>query len=107
MHNIENEIPQHKKKKKSSVSKSREKSTHKHEYIECLLVCKGHPHHATYCKICGKVGNVAFFESEKTERGFYRTLDCDEVFEKYKDLEKIAVTDIWQKYVPIDMKDEE
>ena len=31
----------------------------------------------------------------------WRQLDSDEVFEKYKELEKIVIEDIWQKYAPI------
>ena len=42
-----------------------------------------------------------FFETERTEQGYYRSLDSNEVFEKYKDLENIVVEDIWQKYVAV------
>lgn len=98
---IDNEIPKHCKKKPSSTSKSKEKSKHKHEYTECLLIHNNHPHRAAYCKICGKIGDLHFFETEKCEFG-YRGLDDDEVYEKYKHLEKIVIDDIWQKYVPID-----
>ena len=58
------------------------------------------PHWATVCKICGKIGDLHFFETEKCEFG-YRSLDSDEVFERYKDLENIIIDDIWQKYVPV------
>ena len=101
---IDNEIPKHRKKKPSSASKSKEKSKHKHEYTECLLIHNNHPHRATYCKICGKIGDLHFFETERTEQGYYRSLDSDEVYEKYKDLEKIVIDDIWQKYVPINQE---
>lgn len=103
MNKLEDDIPKHLKKKESSTSKSKSKSKHKHEYVECLLVTGSdkRPHRATYCKICGKIGNVAFFETEPTEYGTYRVLDADEVFNMYKDLEKIYVDGIWQKYVPI------
>ena len=100
----DNEIPKHRKKKKSSVSKSSTKSNHKHEYATCLLIHNSHPYWATYCKICGKIGDLHFFECEKREDGLYRQLDCDEVFHKYGNLEKIEVEDIWQKYVPINSK---
>ena len=53
------------------------------------------------CKICGKIGDLHFFETEKRDEGYYRSLDSDEVFEKYKHLEKYYIEDIWQKYVPI------
>ena len=98
---IDNEIPKHRKKKPSSTSKSKEKSKHKHEYTECLLIHNNHPHRAAYCKICGKIGDLHFFETEPYKDGMWRMLDCDEILEKYKDLEKIVIEDIWQKYVPI------
>ena len=98
---IDNEIPKHRKKKQSSTSKSSTKSKHKHEYIECLLIGKGHPYRAIVCKICGKINDLYFFECERCEDGMYRQLDYDEVFEKYNDLENIVIDDIWQKYVPI------
>ena len=87
MENLNNEIPKHRKKKQSSTSKSSTKSKHKHEYKEVLLIHNARPHLATVCKICGKIGDLHFFE--------------DEVFEKYKDLENIVIEDIWQKYVQI------
>ena len=98
---IDNEIPKYKKKKPSSTSRSNAKSRHKHEYKEVLLIHNDKPHWATVCKICGKIGDFHFFETEHCEEGVIRMLDYDEVFEKYKDLEKIEIEDIWQKYVPI------
>lgn len=98
---IENEIPKHRKKKQSSTSKSSTKSKHKHEYREVLLIHNDRHHWATVCKICGKINDLHFFETEKREDGLYRQLDYDEVFEKYKHLEKIVIDDIWQKFVPI------
>ena len=97
---IDNEIPKHRKKKQSSTSKSGTKSKHKHEYKEVLLIHNNKPHWATVCKFCGKINDLHFFETEKCEFG-YRSLDSDEVFEKYNNLEKIVIDDIWQKYVPI------
>lgn len=107
MKTLDNEIPKYIKKKESSVSKSKEKSKHKHEYVDCLLVKNGYPHKGTYCKICGKIGDMNFFEYERTGSGYLRILDKDEVFEKYKDLEKIYVEDIWQKYVVLDNEEGE
>lgn len=98
---IENEIPKCKNKKPSSTSKSSEKSKHKHEYVECLLIEKGHPYRAIVCKICGKIYNIYFFESERCEDGMRRILDADGLFEKFKDLEKIEIESVFQKYVPI------
>ena len=88
---IDNEVPKYRKKKPSSTSKSNTKSKHKHEYVECLL-------------ICGKIGNIHFFETEPYRDGMRRQLDYDEVYEKYKNLEQIEIEDIWKKYVPINQE---
>lgn len=105
MNYSEKDITKHIKKKKSSVSKSKEKSKHKHEYLDCLLIeDNGKPHKATYCKICGKIGDIKFCDTEKTDHGTYRMLNAQEVFEKYNDLHQIHIKDIFQKYVPIDVE---
>ena len=104
---IDNEIPKYRKKKQSSTSKSNTKSKHKHEYKEVLLIHNNRPRRATVCKICGKIGDLHFFEAERTEQGYYRSLDSNEVFEKYKDLENIFIYDIWQKFVPISQEGDE
>ena len=97
------EVPKHLKKKKSSVSKSKEKSKHKHEYVDCLLIEDDIlPHKAVYCKICGKVGDIKFCETEKTDHGTYRMLNKEEIFEKYKELLQIHVKDIFEKYIPVE-----
>jgi len=90
----------HRKKKPSSTSKARAKSDHKHEYVDVLFVENGHPHKGSYCKLCGKIENIHFFETVKCEFGF-RVLDKDEVFEKFKELEQIQIENIWQSYVPV------
>lgn len=96
---IDEEIGKYKKKKESNISKSKRKSNHKHEYKDCLLIDKENkPHKSKYCSICGKIYDVKFFETEKSEYG-YRVLDDDEVFKKYKDLERFYVDSIWDKYV--------
>lgn len=93
---FDNEVPKHIKKKKSSVSKSK----HRHEYIDCLLIeDDGEPHKAMYCKICGKIADVKFSETEKRVHGKYWVLTKEEVFEKYKNLSQIHVKDIFQKYI--------
>jgi len=97
----DSESPKHKKKTKSSTSKSSSKSKHKHEYRECLFIERGHPHRGTYCSICGKIGDMHFFEVERTDDGYYRQLDYDEVFKMYKHLDQIKIDDIFQKFVPI------
>lgn len=95
------EIPKYRKKKQSK-SKSANKSDHKHQYENCLLVDdENRPHKAEYCKICGKINNVKAFETERIDGGRFRMLTDDEVFQKYKDLEQFQVKDMWDKYVSI------
>lgn len=99
--NDKSEIPKHKKKRESSTSKSINKAKHKHEYVECLFIEEDErPCRGTYCKLCGKIGNVKLFETEPSDYGL-RMLDYDEVFEKYKKLEQVHIVDIFQRYVPI------
>lgn len=99
----EYDIPKYIKKKKSSLSKSKEKSKHKHKYVECLLIVDDRqPCRATYCQICGKIGDVNFFETEKTDHGIYRGLSEEEIFKKYMDFPQIHIKDIFQKYISID-----
>lgn len=101
-----NDIPKYIKKKQSSTSKSKGKSRHKHKYVDCLFVLNNRhiynsPHKGIYCKICGKIGNFNMFEGEPIGNGMSRMLHDDEIFEKYKDLEKFYIEDIFQKYVNI------
>ena len=101
MNDFENEIAKHKKKKASSTSKSITKSKHKHEYVNCLFIENGKPHKADYCKICGKIGDVNFFEMIPCGNAAYRKLNDVQIFEKYKDLVQIEVDSLWNKYIPI------
>ena len=107
MKTLDNEVHKHIKKKESSVSKSKEKSDHKHEYVDCLFIKDDYPQKGTYCKICGKIGDISFFELEEFESGFFRILDAGEVFKKYKDLEKIYIEGVFQKYVVLNNKEGE
>ena len=58
----DNEIPKYFKKKNPSISKAKEKSKHKHLYIDCLLIEDGRPYKSTYCTVCGKIKNTKFGE---------------------------------------------
>lgn len=103
---IEDEVGKHKKKKESSTSKSKRKSKHKHEYKDCLLIEKENkPHKSKYCSICGKIYDVKFFETKRLENGKYLVLTNEEVFEKYKYLEKFYVNSVWDKYVGLNRKE--
>ena len=95
----ENDIPKYKKKTKSNCSKSKSKSDHKHQNMDCLLIADSKPYLASYCTVCGKIRSWNYC-LEKCEGG-YRELFDEEVFKKYKDLEQIAVKDLFVKYVPL------
>lgn len=92
---IEQEIPKHKKKKPSSVSKSEYKSKHKHEYVEAVCIMPSYYNKEmvniiSYCKKCGKIYNF-HRPYEKTRMGTYRMLTDEEILEKYKDLKTIKL----------------
>ena len=96
-----NEIPKY-RKKKPSKSKSANKSDHKHQYDDCLLIDEeNRPHKAEYCVICGKINNVKAFETDRLDGGRFRMLTCDDIFHKYKGLKQFQVKDMWDKYVSI------
>ena len=100
------EIPKHRKKRTSSKSKSYLKSNHKHEYVDALFIHNFKPHRGTYCRVCGKIGNMFTFETECTEDGYYRTLNPQEIFSKYPNHERIKIDDLWQKYVAVNVGDD-
>ena len=92
------------RKKKPSVSSTSKKSKHKHMYRDCLLVAENRPHKAQYCTICGKIGNIEFFETEKVDTGYgkaYRMLTDTEIYDKYKNIVKFEIEFVFQKYVII------
>ena len=96
---LENDIPKYKKKTKSNCSKSKSKSDYKHQNKDCLLIVDSNPYFASYCTVCGKIRRWDYCQ-EKCEGG-YRELLKEEVYSKYKDLEQIAVKDLFVKYVPL------
>lgn len=103
---IDEDVGKYKKKKESNVSKAKRKSKHKHEYIDCLLIDKDDkPHKAKYCKICGKIDDIKFFEAKKLENNKYLVLEDEEIFNKYKDLEKFYVNSLLNKYVILNKGD--
>ena len=99
MDNYNDEIPKY-RKKKPSVSISSKKSKHKHIYKDCLLIAENRPRKAKYCIVCGKIGNIEFFEAEKISGG-YRKLTDAEIYDKYKNIERIEIESIYQKYVVV------
>ena len=59
----------------------------------------------TYCKLCGKIGHVNAFCTEKVGN-VYCSLSDEEVYEKYKHLNNVYIDDIFQKYAPLSHDEE-
>ena len=111
MNNYENEqLPKHRKKKESNVSKSKSRSNHKHTYVDCVLInettrpdgsLRRTAHRGQYCTICGKIGKESLWEHERTPEGYYRVLTCEEVIAKYPKLPRFYAKFL-DKYVTIE-----
>lgn len=91
---FESEVSKYIKKKDSSGSKAKMKSNHRHDYVDCLFIDKGKPHKGSYCTICEEIGSWTYFETDLCINGFHRVLSDEEVFERYKGLEKIFVDNV-------------
>lgn len=79
--------------KKKSTKKKPKKSDHKHEYQRVIAVDKNFnlPFDAEKCCICGKINVRYMYFFEKTDRNFHRLLSCEEVKEKYPELEEVEI----------------
>ena len=102
MNNFDNEVPKHRRKQESSVSKAVNKSRHKHKYKDCLFIDDKRIHKGAYCTICGKIKQFDFCEElEKTANG-WKTLSNYELLKKYSDLEKVTIESYFkQKYIDV------
>lgn len=96
------EVGKYRTKKESNVSKSNRKSKHKHLYKECLIQYdyeylgshRTRTHLASYCSVCGKIGEklkdtivtdynrVGFTESKFK---YFSIISDEELIEKYSD----------------------
>ena len=83
--NIDNDdLPKYKKRKKSNISKAKNKSKHKHKYIECLFSVDSHVMKGTYCKICGKIGEMSYIaETDVYEYNYLEVKELDGIFDNY------------------------
>lgn len=95
-----NEIGKYRKRKSSNKSKSKLKSKHKHIYKEVLYLTEKYNrvYKGSYCTICGKINNIEVIGLRKKD-GCIRFLTREEVIELYKDLEKIEIKDITQRFI--------
>lgn len=98
------EESKYKKKTDSNISKSSRKTKHKHQYKGCLIkyyfkylgeTCyRVKP--ASYCTICGKIGDNILHRPVTEE---LKMLNTEEILKMNKDLEVFEIKDIRQKYV--------
>lgn len=95
----ENEIPKYKKKKNKTVKKS----SHKHEYKECLVyvdevngycLCE-------YCVKCNKVKEVKLVSEKDKElgEGHLRLMSNKDILKKYKNLPMRRMKSLDSKYL--------
>lgn len=98
------EESKYKKKTDSNISKSSRKTKHKHQYKGCLIkylfkylgeICY-HVEPASYCTICGKIGDNILNRPVTEELKMYNT---EEILKMNKDLEVFEIEDMRQKYV--------
>ena len=95
----ENEIPKYKKKKNKTVKKS----SHKHEYKECLVYVDEMNSYCLceYCVKCNKVKGVKLI-SEKDEElgsGHLRLMSNKDILKKYKNLPMRRIKNLDSKYL--------
>lgn len=109
---MDEEVGKYKKKKKSNTSKAKIKSKHKHEYKSCLIRYTYDAYGrkfssiqiASYCNLCGKIGRNTNPErkiTEKTENGYCRMLNSEEILKQNEDLPVFDVNGWDDKYVPM------
>lgn len=104
MFNTENEIPKHRKKTQHKCKKS----DHKHNYLPCyvnydflnIITNKMERKNllATYCNICGFIGNVLFFHTDNNTIQNKYNLSNDDL----NNLPTFIINDIFKdKYVDL------
>lgn len=90
------EIPKHKKRKTSKTIKS----NHKHQYEKCLFDVEGKFYVGKICRICGKIGDIEFFQCSKDGESRYpHFMSNKEIKDKYKELPTFKLQNICQKYI--------
>lgn len=97
------ETGRYKKRTASDVSKIKNKSKHKHQYINVLISVR--PSNSLYigeiCTVCGKIKDLKLATSriEINEKIYSRMLTDEETREKYKGLKEYHIDNLLQKYV--------
>lgn len=96
----------YKKRTASDVSKVKNRSRHKHQYVD-VLISVG-PSNSLYtgriCTVCGKIKDLklATDRVEINRKIYYRMLTDKKIREKYKDLKEYHINNLLQKYVKLE-----
>lgn len=108
---MNDEISKYKKRLPSNISKAKKKAKHKHDYRPCLLkesgdiTTKAILYPASYCTICGKIGQSAISDCrtivDMNGRKVYSAVTNEELAIIYKDYPKIEVETIFQDFVEL------
>ena len=99
----------YKKRTDSDVSKVKNRSRHKHQYVD-VLISVG-PSNSLYigriCTVCGKIKDLklATDRVEIDGKMYYRMLTDEKIREKYKDLKEYHIDNHSQKYVKLEEND--
>lgn len=102
----------YKKDKHANLSKAKKKSKHKHEYEMFMMEYPFKSpytgeiiyHHsiATYCTICGKIGDAGLFRLVTLPNGMTRLMNDEELVEKYKNLPLVRTDNYWIDNIKLD-----
>lgn len=100
------ETGRYKKRTASDVSKVKNRSRHKHQYVD-VLISVG-PSNSLYtgkiCAVCGKIKDLGL-ATDRTEingKICCRMLTRKETKEKYKELKEYHIDNLSQKYVKLE-----
>lgn len=103
------ETGRYKKRTDSDVSKVKNRSRHKHQYVD-VLISVG-PSNSLYtgriCTVCGKIKDLklATDRVEIDGKMYYRMLTDEKIREKYKDLKEYHIDNHSQKHVKLEEND--
>lgn len=100
------ETGRYKKRTASNVSRVKNRSRHKHQYVD-VLISVG-PSNSLYtgriCTVCGKIKDLKLATDRVEIDGkiYYRMLTDEKIREKYKDLKEYHIDNHSQKYVKLE-----
>jgi len=103
------ETGKYKKRTASNVSRVKNRSRHKHQYVDVLISVE--PSNSLYtgriCTVCGKIKDLklATDRVEIDGKMYYRMLTDEKIREKYKDLKEYHIDNHSQKYVKLEEND--